>query len=329
MALKVMPVVEGIYQVKLPLPFALNSVNCYLIREHRGWTVVDCGINTEAARNTWLATLQAMNIRPREIRHIVLTHVHPDHFGLAGWLSQLVQSDGGRVRVYLSEREHRQVRMIWQQETKVIFRDWLIQLGMPVAMADSATHGMDNTRDMTLPHPTQYTYLPANSTLKIGERTFKALLAPGHSDGQLMFYSAEDGVMLSGDHILMKITPNIGLWTDTDPHPLQRFMASLREFSGMPVRIGLPGHKAIILDWAERIEQLISHHNDRLYKAMEGIDSGLHTPFEISQYIFQSFRFSPHEWRFALAEAYAHLDYLEQLGKVKKEASDPVYYKMV
>jgi glyoxylase-like metal-dependent hydrolase (beta-lactamase superfamily II) len=313
-------VADGIYKVCLPLPFALRIVNCYLLRDGAGWAVVDCGINTDEGRATWHSVFQELGIRPRDLTKIILTHVHPDHFGLAGYLQVLAQEDGHSVSVYTSPREDRQARLIWHAQSDVMFKDWLVANGMPIDMATVVDAGMGNTRAMTLPHPPRLEAIHDGETLQIGERTFRLIGAEGHSDGQLMLFCEQDGVMLSGDHVLMKITPNIGLWTETDPHPLQRYLANLHAVKTLPVRVALPGHKWLITDWRGRVEELIAHHHERLDKTLEAVHDGRTNPYDVSLFIFESMRFSPHEWRFALAEALAHLDYLVQDGRLHYHA---------
>lgn len=310
-------VAEGIYQVCIPLPFALRIVNCYLLRDDDGWTVVDSGINTAAGRAVWQATFQALRIRPRQLRRLVVTHVHPDHFGLAGWLQGLAAEDGGALPLYTSPREILQYQWIWQRQSDVHFGQWLISQGMPAPMADEVNAGQEDTHTMTLPHPSAPQPIHPGETLIIGGRRFLLLQGSGHSDGQLLLYDADDRLLLCGDHVLMKITPNIGLWTKTDPHPLRRYLASLAELRPLPVRLALPGHKTLITDWQARVEELIAHHEERLALTLQAVGNGCRSPYAVARVIFSGMaHFTAHEWRFALAEALAHLDELAQRGAI-------------
>jgi len=318
-------VAEGIYQVRLPLPFALNIVNCYLLRDGDGWTVVDTGLNTPPARAAWKAAFDHLRIRPGDLRRILLTHVHPDHYGMAGWLQALV-ADAPPPPVYTSAREAELADILWNPgrlQADTVFEQFLVTSGMTPEMAGTVAHGVQSTGVLTLPHPATIHTLAAGDTLMIGERCFTLLAAPGHSDGQLMFYDAADQLMLSGDHILMKITPNIGLWPDTEPDPLGRFMRSLRDLAGCDVRLALPGHKALVTDWRGRIEELLAHHEARLRHTLEATAGGA-TVYETSLQVFESGRFSPHEWRFAIVETLAHLDYLRREGKVTQDEETAV-----
>jgi glyoxylase-like metal-dependent hydrolase (beta-lactamase superfamily II) len=126
----------------------------------------------------------------------------------------------------------------------------------------------------------------------------------------------------------MKITPNIGVWPEGDPDPLGRFLASLHDLKRLDVRLALPGHKSLITDWAGRVDELLAHHETRLAHTLAAVEGGA-TVYETARRIFDSGAFSPHEWRFALAETLAHLDYLERRGKVRRQDADMLRFRAV
>ena len=181
---------------------------------------------------------------------------------------------------------------------------------------------MGDTHTMTLPHPPHLTHLLPDSMIEMGGRSFRAIHAPGHSDGQLLFYDADAQMILSGDQVLMKITPNIGLWSQSDPDPLGNFLASLESLQSLPVRVALPGHKDLIHDWSGRIGEILHHHMHRLEQVQTALADGHMTPYAITNEIFATSRFTPHEWRFALAETLAHLDYLQRRGLARQMSAD-------
>ena len=250
-------IADDIIQVRIPLPYALNIVNCYLLRGAAGWTLVDTGLNTAAARAQWKTALNALKIAPDDIEKIVLTHMHPDHFGMAGWWQRKAATP---MPLFLPEREQRQMQVFYRRENTPLYHQWMLDCGMDEESVDNIESALFSTRDLTQPHPIEQRFLRADTTVRLGERDFRTIHAPGHSDGQMIFYHAADRLMLSGDHVLMRITPNIGSWPHTEPDPLGRFLGSLQELATLDVRLALPGHKWLITDWRGRIEELIAHH---------------------------------------------------------------------
>ncbi len=314
-------ITDDIVQVQMPLPFALRIVNCYLIQGASGWTIIDTGINIPSACQRWLDTFKTLNIQPIDIQQIIITHMHPDHFGLAGWLNSLVDHS---IPTYHPIGEQRQ-RQVFDDNNVDNFEQYLLCCGLEPKMAHDVAVGLDSTRNMTLPHITHYQYLHPNQSVQIGNRTFQTILASGHSDGQLMLYHADDELMLSGDHILMKITPNIGLWSQsTIKNPLGSYLQTLEDFQAYKVRLALPGHKWLIDDWQGRLEELVVHHQARLNLCLESLEQGKQTIYDVACDLFPTERFTLHEWRFAVAETYAHLEHLRFEGKVARTADHPV-----
>jgi len=320
-------IADDIFQLRLPLPFALNHVNVYLLRGKAGWTVVDTGLNTPEARATWQAAFAELNLTPKDMEQIILTHIHPDHFGMVGWLQELAAESGRVLPVRTSPREAYVAQEIWLIDRTGSFPNYLVKGGMAVETAREVADSFIHTRNLTFPHPARFDVLPPGETVCLGERQFQIIPAPGHSDGQIIFYDADDKLLLSGDHVLMKITPNIGLWEDSAPDPLGDFMKSLHELEPLDVRLALPGHRALITDWAGRLDELQAHHIHRLALVMEAIEKGNQTAFAVAQHIFEVDRFTVHEWRFAIAETLAHLEYLRLRGKLTRQDGEIWHYQ--
>ncbi len=308
-------IADDIVQVQIPLPYALNIVNCYLLRGSAGWTLIDTGLNTTAARAQWTTALNSLNIAPDEIEKIVLTHMHPDHFGMAGWWQRQATAP---MPLFLPEREQGQMRVFYRRQNTPLYHQWMLDCGMDEESVDNIENALRSTRDSTQPHPLEQSFRRADTTVRLGAREFQTIHAPGHSDGQMIFYDAADRLMLCGDHVLMRITPNIGSWPHTEPDPLGRFLSSLNELAALDVRLALPGHKWLITDWRGRIEELIAHHEQRLEHTQAAIELGARTVLEVAAQLFDLERLTPHEWRFALAETLAHLNYLLERGRAQR-----------
>lgn len=318
----VVEVAENIYQVQIPLPFLLNIVNCYLLRDDTGWTIVDTGLHRPEGEAAWQMAFDALKIRPRDLMRIFVTHHHPDHYGMAGWLQNWCAEDGGKQPpIFMSTREAEAVREVWERR-EVGYPALTAQLarcGVPADLIAAIIEGVESTRMMTLPHPPRVeAFTEQTPYVWMGGRRWQVILAAGHSDAQTLFYAPEDKLLISADHVLMKITPNIGQWAHTDPQPLRRFLASLRDLRQLDVRLALPGHKALITDWRGRIDELLAHHEHRL-DAMRDAAANTATIYEAARAVFPFDRLTIHEHRFAIAETLAHFDYLVDAGVLKRE----------
>lgn len=306
-----MEVAEGIYQIQLPLPFPLRIVHGYLLRDRDGWTIVDTGLHYPPGQAAWEAAFAKYGVEIQAIRQIVLTHAHPDHYGMAGWLSGI-----SGAPVLLSPIERDFVHATWMatgpQEHAVA--DFFRSYGVPETLLKVVDADLVELRSMTQPHPTVMLDLLPATTLTIGKRIFQTIASPGHSDGHLALYCAEERLMLCGDAVLMKITPNVGRWSWGDRNPLATFLATLQQLGGIAVERALPGHGPVITNFRERIAQLIVHHEERLSQteqAAEQIDA-----YQVCMRIFPTHDLSSHQLRFAMAETLAHLEYLVSLGRL-------------
>jgi glyoxylase-like metal-dependent hydrolase (beta-lactamase superfamily II) len=135
-------------------------------------------------------------------------------------------------------------------------------------------------------------------------------------------------LLFAGDHLLLHITPNIGLWTYTAPRPLQRYLDSLRGLRGLDVELVFPGHGPLFHDLGGRIEELLLHHEERLEVMHTAFEGGSATPFEIARRVFPE-DLSDHQLRFALAETLAHLEYLVDRGRAERLDGDVAGYRAV
>lgn len=201
-------VANGVYQVRLPLPFALNSVSCYVLRDGDGWVIVDAGLDYEAGRAGWTAAFASLEIAPHAVTRIILTHAHPDHYGMAAWLAQ---QSGAPISLSAGERAFAERVWISGGYSSSDFVDFFRGYGLPEAEAVQVQRDMVALRAMTGVANTMQV-IAAGDVIQIGPRQFAAVSTPGHSDGHLSFYCADERLMLSGDAVLSKITPNIGLW---------------------------------------------------------------------------------------------------------------------
>jgi glyoxylase-like metal-dependent hydrolase (beta-lactamase superfamily II) len=299
-------VAQGIFQIQLPLPFPLKIVHAYALRDTNGWTIVDTGLNYPPAQQAWQAAFAQYGIDPRRIQRIVLTHAHPDHYGMAGWLANM-----SGAPVLMSPIERAFVRATWlasgaeQHAIMNMFRRY----GVPEALLQVVDRDIGEIRELTQPPPPTMVDLLEGTSLMIGERHFRIIGVPGHSDGQLALYCPEDRLLLCGDAVLMKITPNIGLWPWGDANPLATYLATLGRLAELWVDRALPGHGPIITTFYARLQELREHHQLRLQEALQAAGSGTDA-FRVCQQLFATEQLTSHQLRFAMAETLAHLEYL-------------------
>ncbi len=310
-------VAKDIYQVRLPLPFRLDHVQCYLLRGESGWTIVDAGLNMSVSRNGWLNSFAALGIAPGDVTQIVLTHTHPDHYGLAGWLQAWHSSRDFVPPVLLSQREAIFADVCWVNfETLIVSMEQTFgRCGIEPEQARKIAAEVHRVASRTDPHPTKIQTLQAGSMIEMGNRTFQIIHTPGHADGHLIFYDKADRLLLSGDHVLNSITPHIGRWPKGDADPLGRYLDSLRSLKQLDVQLALPGHKALIRNWHGRLAELQIHHAERLERTVTAVKN-FATVSDIATQEFNLAALDMHNTRFALAETLAHLDLLVNQGRL-------------
>lgn len=317
-----MQVADGIYQVRLPLPFPLRFVNCYLLQDGAGWTVLDTGLNYPPSQAAWQAAFAELGIGPHMITRIILTHAHPDHYGSAGWLAA---QSGAPVLISPVEQEFAQ--KVWHGDATA-YRS-VVELfcahGMPAGLSEIVYDDMVALRPMTRPLPETIPLEPG-TRLRIGTRAFHAITTPGHSDGHLVFYCAEERLLLCGDVVLVKITPNISLWPYGRPDPLADFLQSLDYLARLDVALALPGHGPLIDTFRQRLDELHAHHDERLHTTERAIGSGA-TAFDVCMVVFPTDQLSPHQFRFAMAETLAHLEHLVGKGRLVRVQQEPLIYR--
>ncbi|MGQ9558383.1 MAG: MBL fold metallo-hydrolase [Desulfurispora sp.] len=309
--MSIMQVARDIYLIQLPLPFRLNHVNCFVLAAGSGWDIIDCGLNYPEAREAWEAALRELGGKFTDIKRIFLTHHHPDHFGLAGWL----QEQSG-APVYVHSAEKRSIEEVWKRgrTNYPLVGDMFKEHGMPEELADELLQDMLKMAPRVQPYP-RCDFLSGEEKLSLAGKTFRLLHTPGHSDGHVCYFCEQEGVLFSGDHLLPKISSNISLWPTSQPNPLEHFLRSLEIVGCLPVKIVLPAHGPVFSDCARRVDELLNHHQQRLQQICHILGKEEKTAYQICQSLFGT-GLNYHEQRFAMAETLAHLAYLESRARI-------------
>ncbi|TNJ66976.1 MBL fold metallo-hydrolase [Paenibacillus hemerocallicola] len=308
---------DGIIQVRLPLGQPLPWINSYLIQGKEGLTVIDPGPRSEAAIAIWHQVCERFGYQYTDIGQIVLTHHHPDHYGLAGWLQQ---HSGAPVRMTRAGNE--QADGLWGPGRPLAARIAALfgEHGLPQSrLHEVLDHFAAGTAGVE-PRPT-VTELSLGERLRIGDRSFEAIDTPGHAAGHVSLYGEESGVLLCGDLVLPESLPNVSYVPGYDVDPIASFTASLEQVESLPVRLALPGHQNPFSAFSERLVALRKLHSERQEKIEQSLGTEAVDAYELSQRVFGQ-AVSVLQLRFYLGETIARLHHAVQRGKVKSIRSE-------
>ena len=310
------PVADGILWLRLPLPMALDHVNVYALAEDDGWTVVDTGFDTTRSRAVWEALL-AGPLAGRPICRVVVTHYHPDHIGLAGWM----QARGAglvttRTSWLLARMLVLDVHDLPVAETVAFWRAAGMEPGL---LARRMTERPFNFCDVVAPLPLGYTRIAEGDTIRMGGRDWRVRTGDGHAPEHATFWEVGGTLVIGGDQLLPSISANLGVYaTEPEADPVGEWMDSCRRLSAFarPDQLVLPGHKLPFTGLPLRLEQMIDNHVGALARLRELLVSPK-VATECFEVLFRR-RVGEAEYGFALVEAVAHLNHLARTGAVRR-----------
>jgi glyoxylase-like metal-dependent hydrolase (beta-lactamase superfamily II) len=313
-------VMPGILWIRLALPFQLNHVNIYLIDDGDGWAVFDTGLGDAATQAVWTKLLADHIDRP--LTRLIVTHYHPDHIGMAGWLVERF-----RLPVYMSETEYLLSRNIHLDPGALDaphYREFYLRHGLGAeATQRVVTQGHAYLRLVTGLPPT-FERLMTQDRLRIGRRDFVVLTGAGHSPEQIVMYCEADGIFFSADQVLNKISPNVSV-TATDPNgdPLRYYLRSLDALAAaIPASVlALPGHGLPFRNVPGRIEELKNHHASRCDQIREACRAAPLSVAELVPLLFHR-PLDPQQISFAFSEILAHVNYLLRQGLLNTVRDD-------
>jgi len=317
----------GVWRLPLPLRDSpLGHVNTYLVRADDGYLLVDCGWDTADTLEALEGHLRALDIPIEDVRHLVITHIHPDHYGLAGRLRELTRAD---LTFHRLERLYIEERYGTADELLSEMHEWLRLNGTPAAELDRLNRGsMGMLERVKVAFPDRT--LDGGEEITCGRFAFRVLWTPGHSAGHICLYDAQHKVLLSGDHVLPHITPSVGLHVRTTSNPLADYLDSLRLIGRLEAELVLPGHGEPFHGLPERTDALLAHHQRRLDEIVELLSKEperLLTGYVIASRMNWSRRrtwddLSGFERRLAVTEALAHIELLDARGLVQKRFAE-------
>lgn len=310
-------VAPGILWLRLALPFPLNHVNIYLLEDGPGWAVLDTGINDARSRAEWEALL-AGPLAARRPTRLIATHFHPDHVGLAGWLTERCQIELVMSRTeYLTTQLHRR----WAEAEEIAaYRAFYAECGLDEAATGAMLERDIGYRWLTTDLPPAFRRIAAGDVLSIGGRRFEVLTGGGHSPELVMLLCREEGIFLAADQVLAKISPNVSVWPQ-EPHsdPLGDFLstlADLRDGVAEDVLV-LPAHNLPFRNLHARLADLAAHHAQRCEAVAAACPEPV-LPAEIVPRLFPR-KLDAHQTSFAFGETVAHVNYMLRRGLMVAE----------
>jgi glyoxylase-like metal-dependent hydrolase (beta-lactamase superfamily II) len=302
-------VAPGVHWVRMRLPFALDHINLWLIEDGPGWTIVDTGIASEETKAAWEQVF-AETLGGRKVTRVIVTHFHPDHMGLAGWLCPRWQAP-----LWVTETEWLFGRTMSSDRDDAGFaeeqRPFYARTGIDPAMAEGFfERGNPYWRRVT-PVPRAFHRIADGQEITIGGRAWRVVVGRGHAPEHACLWCPELDVFIAGDQILPKISPNVGVWpTEPEGNPLALYLASLRKIRDIvPASVlVLPSHNLPFRGLDTRIDQLLEHHRDRLAE-VEAACAEPRNAAEIVPVLFRR-KLDLHQLGFALGETLSHIHLL-------------------
>lgn len=330
-----MEVADGLRWIRMPLPFALDHINLWLLRDRidgrDGWTIVDCGVNRPEVLELWQRIFDD-EFEGLPVLRVIVTHMHPDHVGLAGWLCERWNAP-----VWMTATDYFVARLwsLQQADNR--------QTGGPngeAAAAHFARHGMtdpDSVEEirqrasyypsLVTPVPRSYRRMMHGDRFQIGGNEWRVITGYGHAPEHASLYCETLDVLISGDMVLPRISTNVSVFDfEPEANPLPLYLNTLKRFDDLPEStLVLPSHGKPFRGLHERLDQQHSHHADRLAEVMEACVAPMST-WDIVPVLFKR-KLDLHQMTFAMGEALAHLHALYFEGKLDRSLGEDGIYR--
>lgn len=306
----------NLYKIEIPLPGSpLKALNSYVIKGPERNLIIDTGWDRKECMNAMQAGFRELKVDLRR-SDFFITHFHPDHLGLVFNLAT------DTSKIYFNQPD---ADLVGDRSRWDYLFNYARKSGLPESEIQAVIHSHPGYKYKPKSQLT-FTILKGNDEIRIGDYLFKCVETPGHTRGHMCLYEPNKKILVSGDHILNDITPNIQLWSD-EWNPLKEYLVSLDRVYGLDIGLVLPGHRNIFTSCKERIKELRNHHKRRLDEIFLILEKDAKDAHQVASqmnwditYEYDSFDLFPvlQKW-FATGEAIAHLKYLEEKGMITKE----------
>ncbi len=317
---KIKEVATGVYWLRMSLPFALDHINLWLLKEEEGWTIVDTGISTRQTCEVWEQVVTDF-FGNKPIIRVIVTHLHPDHIGLAGWLTERYNCP-----LWISKKEYELCAKIIEITSNPI-PDSAINFYRLAGYNNSQIERYKNTfgnfAKVVSALPKSYKQLKDDESFVINQLQWQVVIGSGHSPEHVCLYCPELRVLISGDQVIPRITSNVSVFPiEPAANPLADWLESCSRLKEkLPDdSLVLPSHQEPFYGLHHRLDELIDSHET----ALERLQSYLQTPRKPSDCITTMFgrEIGNSEMQFAIGETLAHLNYLMQKGMVEISKSE-------
>jgi glyoxylase-like metal-dependent hydrolase (beta-lactamase superfamily II) len=304
---------KNIVKIALPTPFAVGDVNVYLVKGD-ALTLFDTGVKTEESKEVLIHKLGELGLKIKDIEQVILTHHHPDHAGALSFFEQDVPVYG---------HQNNQRWLDWSDEFIEIHNRFFLDYAQECGVVEELREGLIDYRDERPFVTTRKLsgFLAEGDSLP-GLPGWTVIETLGHAQSHVSFYHEKDGVLIGGDHLLAKISPNPIiepplLPEGERPRPLLQYNKSLKKLCHIPISLVYSGHGAEVEDVNELIEFRLNRQHNRAMQVKKMLQEQPLTAFEICQQLFP--KVYRKEVHFTMSETIGQLDYLEDLGEVQSE----------
>lgn len=309
-------VTPGIHWLRMPLPFKLDHINLWVLEDGDGWTLVDTGIDRDEVRAAW-EVLFAGPLNGRPVKRVIVTHFHPDHMGLAGWLCKKFD-----VALWTTPTEWATASKLYGEvgsEHATMGRVFYHAAGFDAQLMTEVDKRQNPYPKRISPVPDSFHKISDGDVIDIGGHDWRIIVGTGHSPEHACLYDTNAHVLISGDQILPKITPNVSVWPQfPEMDPLRLFLASLDKFRNLhPDTLVLPSHNWPFRGLHKRLDQLAHHHDERLDDVVAACVKPLNAT-QVLNYLFKR-ELDSHQLFFAIGESLSHLHYLIGQGRIVKQ----------
>jgi len=315
---------DRIVQIRLPMTGnPMRYINGYLLDDEDGPTLIDCGWKADDVREALDRGLELAGYTIRDVRRLLVTHFHFDHYGLAG---TLLGAGVPELGMHARDWEFLKARRERRGDDDSIADAWLEKNGLRIVPDEDDGDAWYMRFDFVEP----------TRLVEDGERIgrLRAMWTPGHSPGHLCFVDTVSGRTFTGDHVLDPVTPHVGVWHDSDRDPMGEYVASLRAVDALETTGALPAHGEAFPDLARRVEELLAHEAAREADVLRALDDGPLTAAQVAatlRWRRRGDRFDqlhPDHQQFAVAETLAHLQHLRKRGLIERRDGEQITWAL-